>query len=54
MAGYRVAGGERPDVAEIFPGTLDGLIAAICRAREVSAACSPREVMKERAGHPPV
>jgi len=46
MAGYRVAGDERPDVTEIFPGTLDGLVAAICRAQEVSAACSPREVRK--------
>ena len=49
MAVYRVTGDERPDVTEIFPGTLDGLIKAICRARELSAACSPREVRKGTA-----
>ena len=47
MAGYLVTSGERPDVTEIFPGTLDGLIEAICRAQEVSAACSPREVIRD-------
>jgi hypothetical protein len=50
MAGYRVVSDNRPDVAEIFPGTLKGLEDAILRARELSAACSPREVRKGPAG----
>ena len=48
MAGYRVRGDDRAGPAEIFPGTLPGLVAAILRARELSAACSPREVLKDR------
>ena len=46
MAGYWVRGDDRAVVAEIFPAGLKGLEAAILRARELSAACSPREVVK--------
>ena len=46
MSGYRIRSDDRGDLAEIFPDTLAGLEDAIMRAREVSAVCSPREVVK--------
>jgi hypothetical protein len=48
MAGYWIASDDRDDPTEIFPAGLAGLEAAILRAREISAACSPREVRKGR------
>ncbi len=46
MAGYWIRSDDRAGPAETFPGNLAGLIDAIMRARELSAACSPREVVK--------